>query len=185
MPSDNKIHSPLAVGYAQSLLDLAIEANVAQSVGDELASVASMLQHEPTLLAFFENPAIETSQRQKAIESAFKSSVSPLMYQFLQVANQRDALGNLGEISDAYSDFLMKHLGNIEVDVTVARPLSEAELEQVRQRVGNAFGKQAAVSQHVDESIIGGMILRIGDRIIDGSVSAQLQAMRQRLTAAV
>jgi F-type H+-transporting ATPase subunit delta len=75
-------------------------------------------------------------------------------------------------------------LGKIEVDVTVAQRLSDAQLEEVRRKVSTALKKDAVVHQYVDEKIIGGLVLRVGDRLIDGSVKAQLDAMRRQLLTA-
>jgi F-type H+-transporting ATPase subunit delta len=70
------------------------------------------------------------------------------------------------------------------VDVTVAQRLSPDELENVRRRVSQALGKDAVVHQYVDESIIGGLVLRVQDQLIDASVRYQLDAMKQRLLQA-
>ena len=85
---------------------------------------------------------------------------------------------------DAYEDLLDERLGKVEVDVTVAVRLSPDELESVRQRIGAALKKDAVIHQYVDESIIGGMILRVEDRVIDSSVRYQLEAMRKNLLSA-
>ena len=78
---------------------------------------------------------------------------------------------------------LMSILGTVEVDLTVARRLMTDELERVRQRLATAMAASRA-HQYVDESIIGGMVLRVQDRLIDASVRYQLQAMKDRLIAA-
>jgi F-type H+-transporting ATPase subunit delta len=82
---------------------------------------------------------------------------------------------------EAYAALLDEKLGKVEVDVTVASRLSNEELEQVRQLVNRALKKDAVVHQYVDESIIGGIVLKVGDRLIDGSVRTQLEQVRSRL----
>ena len=72
-------------------------------------------------------------------------------------------------------------MGKIEVDVTVAQRLDPGTLEEVRQRISAALKKDAIVHQYVDESIIGGLVLRIEDKLIDGSVLAQLERMKRKL----
>ena len=118
------------------------------------------------------------------MERVLKGQVSPLMWNFLQVLNQKGRLGLLGQIAAAYDELLDEQLGKVEVDVTVAQRLTDEQLEQVRQRVGEALGKDAVVHQYVDESIIGGLILRVQDRLIDASVRQQLKAIRGHILAA-
>jgi F-type H+-transporting ATPase subunit delta len=86
---------------------------------------------------------------------------------------------------EAFNDLLEEQLGNVEVDVTVAQRLDAGQLEQVRQRVSQALGRAAVVHQYVDESIIGGLVLRVQDKLIDASVRFQLDQMRRRLLQAV
>jgi F-type H+-transporting ATPase subunit delta len=76
-------------------------------------------------------------------------------------------------------------MGKIEVDVTVAHRLDAGTLEDVRKRVSSALKKDAIVHQYVDESIIGGLVLKVEDKLIDGSVRAQLDRMKRKLMQAV
>jgi F-type H+-transporting ATPase subunit delta len=184
MPSSNQHHSPLAVAYAQSLLDLATDQKVEEQVGREISELAEIVSRDPQLQAFLESPSIGTEERAGVLAKSFKGQVSPLLYQFLQVANQRGMTGKLPQIAEAYDTLLDERLGKIEVDVTVPQRLNEQELEQVRQRISQALGKDAVVHQYVNPEMIGGMILRVGDRIIDASVKAQLAMLKQQMLRA-
>jgi F-type H+-transporting ATPase subunit delta len=93
-------------------------------------------------------------------------------------------MGKIEEIARAYDELLDERLGKIEVDVTVAQRLGPDQLEQVRRSVSAALKKDAVVHQYVDESIIGGLVLRVQDRLIDASVRAQLEGMRRRMLGA-
>jgi len=76
---------------------------------------------------------------------------------------------------------LDRQQGVVEVDVTVAKGLGDDQLEAVRRKVGDSLKRQAVVHQIVDPAIIGGLVLRVQDQLIDGSVRAQLSAMRRQL----
>jgi F-type H+-transporting ATPase subunit delta len=184
MPSTHQHHSPLAVAYAQSLLDLAAEQKVEEQIGRELGELAEIVGRDPQLRAFFESPGIGTEERSQVLSRSFKGQVSPLLHQFLQVANRRGMAGKLPQIAEAYENLLDERLGKIEVDVTVPQRLNEQELEQVRQRISHALGKDAVVHQYIDPDMIGGMILRVGDRIIDASVKGQLAMLKQQMLRA-
>src|SRR5439155_23633582 len=103
---------------------------------------------------------------------------------FLGVLNEKGRLKLFVQIADAYDALLDEQFGKIEVDVTVAQKLSNDQLEEVRKRVSTALKKDAVVHQYVDESIIGGLILRVQDKLIDASVKTQIAALREQLLSA-
>jgi len=177
-------HSPLATAYAESLLQLATEQRDAEAIGEEMRGLAQVLDENPTFGLYLADPGIGEQDRAQAMDHIFRGRVSPLLYKFLGVMNVKGRLGLLRQVIDTYDDLLDEQLGKIEVDVTVAQKLTPDELEQVRQRIGQALGKDAVVHQYVDDAIIGGMVLRAGDKLIDASVRYQLQAIKEKMLAA-
>ncbi len=176
-------HTPTVLAYAQSLLELAGEQNVTDSINQELRQLQEVIEHNPVFAAYLADPGISHEDRSRVLKEVFAGKVSPLMWNFLGVLNEKRRLKHLPEIAAAYDDLLDEQLGKIEADVTVAQRLSPEQLEQVRQSVSTALKKDAVVHQYVDESIIGGLVLRVQDRLIDASVRSQLQALRRQLLA--
>ena len=177
-------NNPTAVAYARSILDLANEHNQAQEFGQELAIIGELLKQNPSFAEFLADPGIGATERTAALEKLFRGRASPLVMNLMGVLNTRGRLNLLTAVADAYAVLLDEQLGNVEVDVTVAQKLDPSQLDQVRQRVSQALGKNAIVHQYVDEEIIGGLVLRVEDRLIDASVKYQLEAMRERMLAA-
>lgn len=180
----NTHYSPVAQAYAQSLLELANEQKQAEAIGQELSALRQIVGDNPTFGQFLADPAISQAERERTLKNIFAARVSQLMMNFLGVLNVKGRAGLLAQIADAYDDLLDEQLGKIEVDVTVAQQLTSEQLETVRQRVGAALKKTAVVHQHVDDSILGGLVLRVQDQLIDASVKHQLEAMREQLLAA-
>jgi F-type H+-transporting ATPase subunit delta len=180
MPNENHT-SPIATAYARSLLDLANGQNQAKEIGQELNDLAKVIDSDPSFQTFLSNPAIGHADREQLIIKVFQGRVAPLLMNFLLVANRRARLGLLGEMAVAYSDLLDQQFGIIEVDATVSQRLSPDEFEQVRQRIAQTLKREVVLHQYIDESIIGGLVLRIGDRLLDASVKAQLRAIRRQL----
>lgn len=174
-------HTTLALTYARSLLELADERGEVEPVANDMGAVRQILDENPSFAAFLRDPGISREERQAVLDRTFAGKATQLVERFLTLMNERNRLGMLGQIVDAFETLLDEKLGKVELDVTVAQRLSENELEHVRRRVSEALGKDAIVHQYVDEEIIGGMILRVGDRIIDASVRRQLQAMKERM----
>lgn len=174
-------HSTLALTYARSLLELADERGEVEPVANDMGALKQVLEENPTFAAFLRDPGISAEERKAVLDKTFGEDLNPLVGRFLHLMNERHRLGRLPEFIDAFEYLLDQRLGKVEVDVTVATKLEDEQLEDVRRRVGEALGKEAVVHQYVDEEIIGGMILRVGDKIVDASVRRQLDAMRERL----
>jgi F-type H+-transporting ATPase subunit delta len=174
----------MELSYARALLELATQQNQAQPVGEEMAAIRGILDSDAGFAEFLADPSMGRAARATTVERIFRNRVSPLVMNFLGVLDQNNRLAHLAEIAGAYADLLDEQLGNVEVELTVARALGDADLERVRGQIGSALNKHAVVHQRVDDSIIGGMVLRVQDRLIDASVRYQLQAIKERLFAA-
>jgi F-type H+-transporting ATPase subunit delta len=166
------------------LFELARDGGTADEIGKDLAGIAEVLRTNPTFEAFLRDPGIGQVERTRVIDQVLKPKVSPLLANFLGVLNAHGRLGLLGQIASAYGDLQDEASGKIEVDVTTAQKLSSDELEQVRTKVSAALKKDAVIHQYVDESIIGGLVLRVEDKLIDASVRTQLETMKRQLMAA-
>ncbi len=173
-------HSPTALAYAEALAESAEDRNALDAVANDAGALKSALDDNPDLLPFFRDPSITEEERQGVLNKALESA-DETFRRFIEVLNRRGRIGMLPETLDAFEYLLDQRLGKVEVDVTVAKELDEAQLEDVKARVGKALGRDAVVHQYVDDSIIGGLIVRVGDRVIDASVKRQLDAMRERL----
>jgi F-type H+-transporting ATPase subunit delta len=176
--------SPLAVAYATSLLELADEQKRLEPVAQELGALQEIIRAISAFKIYLSDPAIGQVERWELLQRVLGSGLSPLMMSFLRVLNEKGRLGGLDEIVDAYDDLLDQRLGKIEVDVTVAHKLTPDQLDEVQKKVSAALKREAVLHAYVDEKIIGGVVLRIQDQLIDGSVKAQLEAMRMKLLSA-
>jgi len=176
--------SGAAVQYARALLDLANEKKQAEAMGHELAELAKIIESNKSLGSFLGDPGISAGDRAELLNKVFKGRVSPLVFNVMGVLNSKGRLGLLHSVTQAYQDLLDEQLGKVEVDVIVAHRLDASALEQVRQRISQALKKDAVVHQYVDEKIIGGIVVRVDDKLIDASVKSQLEAMKRQLLAA-
>jgi F-type H+-transporting ATPase subunit delta len=183
MATSTTHNSPLAVTYARSLLELANERRIAEDTGRELQGLSQMLESEPVFVEYLADPAVRAAERTASIEKIFKGHVSPLVYSFLGVMNSHGRMKLLGEVLRAFRELLDIQLGNVEVDVTTAHQLTANELEQVKSSINKALNKNAVIHLNLDENIIGGLVIRVGDQVIDASVKQQLRSMRQQLLA--
>jgi F-type H+-transporting ATPase subunit delta len=183
MHKDNH-HSPVAIAYARSMLELARESGQMEPIGEEIRALRQIVDAHPLFGQILADPAISTSDREQLLRRVFDGRVSPLVMKFLGLLNEKGRLGLLPSIAGAYDDLVDEQLGKVEVDVTAATQLDAGQLQTVQSAVSTALKKNAVVHNYVDESILGGLILRVQDQLLDGSVRAQLAAMKQLMLAA-
>ena len=175
-------YSPAARSYAQALFELASERQQSlEQIRQELHDLKQVIDDNPLFGQFLADPGITESQRTGVLERAIHGRVTPLTANFLGLLNHKGRLGLLTQVAEAYQDLLDEKFGNVEVDVTVAQGLDDGQIEQVRHQISQALGKNAILRQHVDDSIIGGLVIQVEDRLIDASVRSQLQAIRRKL----
>jgi F-type H+-transporting ATPase subunit delta len=173
----------IATIYARSLLELceakgrdAVEE--AQSQLEDILELARSSAHFAELLS---SRVISTDNRQASIEKIFKGKVADTIYKFLQVLNQKGRLANLPAISAAFDQLVLEKFGRVEVDVYTATPIGASETSAIKDRLTAALKKDVVVHSYTEEAMIGGVKLRIGDQLIDGSVAAQLRQMRDKI----
>lgn len=174
-----------AAAFAKALFELADERKQVDAVAAEMAAIGQALRDTPHIAQFFSNPVVKEAERQAVVERSLIATASPLTGSFLKLLLAKGQLGELAGTTAEFARLVARRQGKVDVDITVARPLGNQELELVRQRISTAIQKEAVIKQKVDESILGGIIVRVGDKLIDGSVKAQLKAIEDRMLAAV
>ncbi len=166
--------------YAKAFYEAALERWL-----DQLNSVAGHLTQSPAVLNRLQAGA-DATRRQTMLDGLMPSDVDLPVRNFLYTLMERGDLGQLPEITDALRDRMA--LGAEEpvpVEVTTAVELSEAERQALVAKLTGQFGDNLAIQYHKNPAILGGMIIRAGDKLIDGSVATRLQEMRQALGVAV
>ena len=174
-----------AHAFAQALFELADERKQLDAVAAAMVAIGQALATTPSIAMFFANPVVKEAERQAVVERSLIATASPLTGSFIKLLLAKNQLGELAGTTKEFARLVAKRQGKVDVDVTVARPLGNQELELVRQRISTAIQKEAVIKQKVDESILGGIIVRVGDKLIDGSVKSQLKAIEDRMLAAV
>ncbi|MBI1369690.1 MAG: ATP synthase F1 subunit delta [Planctomycetes bacterium] len=171
----------VAETYARSVFDLAQQGGSVAEVGDELKQIASLIEHEKGLAALFAHRTIPADRKAASIESIFNGRVSELTLRLLLVLNRHARLDQISSIARAFDKLLKDSRGQVDVEVHTAQPLDAGQLAAVTTKLSNAMGKTAVVHPRLDPSLIGGLKIRIGDKLIDASVTHQLARIKQQL----
>ena len=177
-------YDELAYVYARSLYELADAAGGLEKVGevfDELGVIVELSRTDAQFHEFLASPIIGLGRRREALRAIFDGRISDLVLRFLLVANSKGRLGHVDQIAGAFDALVQEAHGRVEVDVfTASADGAGAEvLDAVKQRVQAVLGKEPILHQHADPAMIGGIKLRIGDQLVDGSVATRLRRMKE------
>lgn len=183
MPANQQINTA-EMAYATALVDLAEQAGALDATAEEMADLGELLAASADVSRVLSSHTLTVEERAGSIDRAFKGRVSDLLYRFLQVVNRKGRLAELPGIIRAFAKLYAEKRGIAEVDIHVPAPMGGDKLRQLADRIGSAIGKQVVPHEHVDAHLLGGLKLRIGDKLIDGSVATQLRLMRDKLVAA-
>jgi F-type H+-transporting ATPase subunit delta len=176
----------LAQVYARSLYELADEAGGRDKiveVSEEIEQIGELARGDRSFGEFLASPIINKGERSRSLRQIFDGNVTDLTLRFLLVLNEKGRLGHLEAIDDAYDQLVHEAFGRVEVDLYTAAPLDAQELESIKERIRKALGKEPVVYAYTEPSMIGGLKLRIGDQLIDGSVSNRLRRLKQSMKA--
>lgn len=173
--------------YARALFDVAVrEQQNLDEIDRQLSEFVDLFRQYPTLEKVMLNPAVPVPRKRAAIAELITTlGVTPMLAKLLALLADRDRLVVLPDLQAAFRKRLLEHRGWILAEVTTALPLSAERAGQIEQHLSELTGKKVTVSAHVDPSIIGGVITRIGGTVYDSSVTRQLEKMRSRLVAGV
>jgi F-type H+-transporting ATPase subunit delta len=145
----------------------------------ELEDILELAKQDASFGEFLASQILSSDDRSRSIETIFRGRASDHVVNFLKVLSDKGRLGRLASIAAAYDQLVQKHFGRIEVDVYTASPASEELLGSLRERLRSVLDKEPVLHPYVDESMIGGLRLRIGDELVDASVSTQLRKIRE------
>lgn len=161
--------------YAEALFELAQERGQGESVRQELSNLADLVRADPEWELFLESPAIGREHKIEVVRRVFAERLSDLTGDFLKVLASKDRLALLLEIEKCYLRLEDRQAGRVRGTLTTALELDKKELIRLSEQIGRALHKTVALQNRIDPAIIGGMIISVEDKMIDGSVRRRLQ----------
>lgn len=173
------IQDPAARRYAQAIFALAEEKGTFDEWLDDLETLAVAFS-DPVVARALSSQRIPAERKEALIRQA-APDLRPLSWNLLRLLIRKKRLHLLPQIAEALRELVDERRGVAKAIVTTALPLDGADRQRVAERLSQITGKQVLVETRVDESIMGGLIARIGDRLIDGSTRTKLLALRAAL----
>jgi F-type H+-transporting ATPase subunit delta len=171
----------IARNYAETLLELARRAGDLRGFGKAADDVVNAMQTNRTLKLFLESPRVSAAQKNGILSRAFEGQLPHVFVLFLRalVTHRRQML--LPEIAREYQDLVDQVEGRLRASVTVASEPGESERRTISTQLSRAYGKEVVPHFHVNPAILGGIVVRVGDTVLDGSVRRRLASLRSRM----
>jgi len=171
----------IAARYARALFDLARARNIVDTVQDDLAALALLLDSSKELRAMVAHPHLPEKRVEASMQALFGKQAAPLTLQFLRFLIKRRRLPLLPDVIPLFDAMYDAHLGRQKADVVSAVPLSGPQREQLNVRLKRRIGHSIMARYSEDARLIGGFRVHIGDTIHDYSVATMLQTFKQKL----
>lgn len=164
--------------YAAALYELADEGKVLDRVAGDLRGIAKMLDESADLTRLIRSPILSRDEQGRAIRAVLeKAGADALTMKFLGLVAQNRRLFALPEMIKSYLSTLAQRRGEIAAEVTSAQALTPAQAEAVSAALRQAVGTKVSVETRVDPALLGGMVVRVGSRMVDSSLKTKLQKL--------
>jgi F-type H+-transporting ATPase subunit delta len=171
--------SGLAERYAAALFDLADERRVLDEVATNLRELRAMLHASGDFLRLIRSPILSRDQQAKAIGMvAERAGLAPLVRDFLAVVARNRRLFAVPAMIEAFLAKLAARRGEVTAEVFAAQPLSETQLAALNEQLRRSIGSRVSVDVRVDPGLIGGLVVKLGSRMVDGSIKSKLQRLQ-------
>ncbi|MBQ8858755.1 MAG: ATP synthase F1 subunit delta [Clostridia bacterium] len=164
--------------YASALFSVSLEGGVAQEVADGLAVILAAMRENPAYIELLASPGIPMAERVSALRAAFAAAVPEYALSFVALLTEKGRIREIFDCAEAYNDLHTAYLQSAVAHVVSAVPLTDEEKTKLVARLSRVSGKQIRAEYEVDEGIMGGLVVSIDGKVMDGSVRHRLQEIK-------
>ena len=167
--------------YAHALIVMGQASNALSKIETDMLDVLEMLKSNAKIKQFLSDPSVKPEGKSNAIEEIMQGKIHPILIHFLVILLSQNQLRKLESISTAFFREASKLREQISGDIHTAVPLSSEKLEKIEKEVGAILDKKVHLRHSVVPGILGGIYVRVGDFVIDGTIEYQLEEIRRQL----
>lgn len=171
--------------YALALYQEATDKGVADRVDADIDGLRETLEGSKELSTMFRSPVVSRQKKESIIRSLFEGKVDGMTLSFMRMLVQKQREELLPAVVEAYNGLRDERLGVIDAFVRSAKPLGEGEAATLQSSLEKRSGKTVRMNVEVDPSLVGGLVVRLGDQVYDRSVRHQLKTLRDQLNERV
>jgi len=177
-----KAEGGLAGRYANAVFELARDQKAVDAVSSDLAGLRRAVETSPELARLVRSPVFSAEDHAKALKAILeKMGAHPLTIKFVLLLAQKRRLFVLNQIITAYESLVAKSRGETEAEVTSARHLKDDEIAELKAVLKSKLGKEPRLHSRIDPTLLGGLIIKVGSRMIDSSLRTKLDGLRSAM----
>lgn len=179
MAAQNSVVSHIARPYATALYDLALEQGQVEAVESDLVALSGVIAESADFTRFLRSPVIPGDDKAVAMDAILaRSGIGATVANFIRVVARNGRLFALPTVIASFRLLAAKARGEVAAEVTSASPLSREQIASLAETLKQKIGKTVTLQEHVDPSLIGGLIVKVGSQMIDSSLKTKLTAMK-------
>jgi len=167
--------------YSEALFDVAIEENKVDQLFEELKQVTDLFKEFPEFFELFKTPKISIEDKKKTIEEVFGGKISSEMMNFLKIVLDKRRSSAIHSIKNEFDEKVFTHKGIEKATVESAVALDDAQLKELEEKLSAMTGKVIQLKNNINPEVVGGLLLRVGDKVVDGSIRKRLNDMKDSL----
>jgi F-type H+-transporting ATPase subunit delta len=168
--------------YAKALFSLGVKEKAADTFGKDLEGLAGAMKASPELLKLFSSPSFNVQEKKSVLkEVVAKMDMAPLSVNFLSVLADKGRLDCIPDIQKTFAELLDETSGVVRGKLTTAMELQAKRQQDIKSKLEKKSGKKLVLDFAVDTAILGGIVLQVGDKVLDASLRAQLQLLKEQI----
>lgn len=172
----------IASRYSQSLIDLALEKNQLEEIKADMELLSQVCKENREFVLMLNNPILESVKKAAVIRKIFKGKVQEMTSLFFDIVSRKHREPVLPEMAKVFKQLYNEHKGIITAEVSTTFKLDDSLRSEVIKIVKEISGKEVELSEKVDEALIGGFLIRVGDKQIDETIQSKLNDLKRELT---
>jgi F-type H+-transporting ATPase subunit delta len=172
---------PLSSSYAGALIELASDRGELEAVNEQASAFLAVLRDNPDFRVFLMTPSVDPREKNKVLDTVFADKFSATLLDFIELVLTKRRQVFLEGMLDEFQALFEDKMGRLHVEVVSAIPLAEADQSNLSDVLSKKLNKTIVLENAVDPIILGGLVLRYGDLVVDGSVRTRLESVASRL----
>ena len=175
----------IANRYAEALFQLSEEENITKEIYNELHDVVELIKNNKELDNVLKSPLVKKKKKTQLIEALFNNKINNNLKNFLKILVEKGRISSLKSIELTFKELLNDKHNIIEGTVISAIALTEKQVKELEEKLSKKYNKNVTLENEVDQSILGGVLVRLGNTQIDGSVKTRLNNIKDQLTQVI
>ncbi|WP_092921400.1 MULTISPECIES: F0F1 ATP synthase subunit delta [Romboutsia] len=175
----------VASRYAEALFQVGEETNTTASLNEELVAVVNILKSNEDFYNVLKSPLVGKGEKKDLLDKVFQNQLSENLSNFLKLIIDKDRVSAIEAVQNSFKALLNEKNNVLEGTAITAVPMSQEEIKELELKLSKKYNKNVTLENNVDESILGGVLVRLGNEEIDGTVKTRLAGMKNILSQVI